>query len=65
MKAAPRLVLKRESLTALTTDDLTNVVGAATLGDLCGGPTTTRVTVIVTGCPTNPQVCHYYSFDYC
>jgi hypothetical protein len=55
MKSARTLVLKRESLTDLTGEDLRDVVGGATVGNVCP----VRVTVLVNGCPSDPRVCNY------
>jgi hypothetical protein len=51
-----RLVLKRETLTELTDDELTAVAGGqATIGNVCG----TGITVLVHGCPSDPRICEY------
>ncbi len=55
-----RLVLARETLTELTPQDLRDVVGGATIGDACG----TRITVLVSGCPSDPRFCEYNT-DFC
>jgi hypothetical protein len=60
VKSARKLVLKRESLTELDPGSLREVVGGATVGNVCP----IRVTVLVNGCASDPRVCHYDT-DFC